>query len=101
MITFMDEQQSMANNPNPEELEGESDDIGPSASSSNQQQEPKSFGHIYLGAPQKLCELGVFEQSYPHFKHRKLLDFIKAELPLLDIPVPENLNKQITMQTKV
>jgi len=49
----------------------------------------------------KLLEIGVFENCYPQFKCKKLLDFLKAELPLLDLPVPENLSEQITMQTKV
>jgi hypothetical protein len=68
---------------------------------SSNQHEPKTFGHIYLGAPQKLSEIGSVEKSLPQFKLKKLLDFFNAELPLLDLPVPQNINEQITAQTKV
>jgi len=100
MIALMEEHQSKANNPSAEELEAESDTINPSTGSSNQQ-EPKVFGHIYLGAPQKLSEIEVVQKSIPQFKLKKLLAFFRAELPLLDVPVPQNLNEQITAQTKV
>lgn len=96
MITFMDERQ--AKTIDSEELEEELDNpVG----SSNRRQAPKFFGHIYLGAPQKLSEIGVFENSHPQFKHKKLLDFLKLELTLLELPVPHNLNEQITTHTKV
>lgn len=100
MIELMEEQQSKANNPSPEELEAESDTKDTPVGSSNLQ-EPKAFGHIYLGAPQKLSEIESVEKSFPQFKLKKLLDFFKAELPLLDLSVPQNLNEQITAQTKV
>jgi len=100
MIALMEEHQSKANNPSTEELEAESDTINPSTGSSNRQ-EPKVFGHIYLGAPQKLSEIEVVQKSIPQFKLKKLLAFFRAELPLLDVQVPQNLNEQITAQTKV
>jgi hypothetical protein len=99
MITFMDEQQAKGNDL--EELE-EGLDVGNTpVDSSNRWQAPKLFGHIYLGAPQKSSKIDVFENSHPQFKHKKLLEFFKVELPLLDLPVPHNLNEQITTQTKV
>jgi hypothetical protein len=101
MITFMDERHLKANNPSPEELDQESDLIDAPTGLSGKQQEPLSFGHIYLGAPQKLSEIEVFEKSYPQFKRKKLLEFFKAEFPLLNVPVPKNLNEQVTTQTKV
>jgi hypothetical protein len=100
MITFMDEHQ--AKTIDPEELEEELDVSGDTpVGSSNRRQAPKWFGHIYLGAPQNLSEIDVFKNSHPQFKHKKLLEFFKVELPLLDLPVPHNLNEQITTQTKV
>lgn len=100
MITFMDDNQAKTNDP--EELEeGLEVKDTPVGSSSNRRQAPKLFGHIYLGAPQKLSEIDVFENSHPQFKHKKLLEFFKAELPLLNLPVPHNLNEKITTQTKV
>jgi hypothetical protein len=98
MITFMDEHQ--AKTIDPEELE-ELDVKNTPVGSSNRRQAPKFFGHIYLGAPQKLSEIGVFENSHSQFKHKKLLQFFNVEFPLLDIPVPHNLNELITRQTKV
>lgn len=91
----MDEHQGKLNDL--DELEEEFNSVG----SSNRRQAPKLFGHIYLGAPQKLLEIDLFKNSHPQFKHRKLLEFFKAELPLLDLPVPHNLDEQITAQTKV
>jgi hypothetical protein len=100
MIALMEEHQAKANAPSPEELEAESDTMDAPVGSSNRQ-EPKAFGHIYLGAPQKSSEIEVVGRSFPQFKLKKLLDFFKAELPLLDLPVPQNLTEQITAQTKV
>ena len=100
MIALMKEQQSKANTLSPEELEAELDTMDTPVGFSNQQ-EPKAFGHIYLGAPQKLSKIELVERSFPQFKLKKFLDFFKAELPLLDLPVPQNLNEQITAQTKV
>jgi hypothetical protein len=100
MIALMEKQQSKTNTPNPEESEAESDSVDTPVGSSNRQ-EPKAFGHIYLGAPQKLSEIELVEKSFPQFKLKKLLDFFKTELPLLNLPVPQNLNEQITAQTKV
>ena len=99
MITFMDEHQGKVNDP--EELEEELDVRDNPVVSSNWRQVPKLFGHIYLGAPQKPSEIDVFKNSHPQFKHKKLLEIFKAELPPLNIPVPHNLNEQITTQTKV
>jgi hypothetical protein len=101
MITFMDEHQ--AKTIDLEELEDELDvrNAPQAVGSSNRRQAPKLFGHIYLGAPQNLSEIDVFENSHPQFKHKKLLEFFKAELPLLELPVPHNLKEQITKQTKV
>ena len=99
MITFMDEHQ--AKTKDPEELEEELDVSVTPVGSSNRRQAPKLFGHIYLGAPQILSEIDAFKNSHPQFKHKKLLEFFKAELPLLDLPVPDNLNEHITTQTKV
>ena len=99
MITFMDEHQ--AKTVDPEELEEESDVRDTPVGSSYRRQAPKLFGHIYLGAPQNLSEINVFKNSHPQFKHKKLLEFFKVELPLLQLPVPHNLNEQITTQTKV
>ena len=96
MITFMDEHQ--AKTVDPEELE---EDTPVGSSDANRRQAPKSFGHIYLGASQNLSEIDVFKNSHPQFKLKKLLEFFKVELPLLNLPVPRNLNEQITTQTKV
>jgi hypothetical protein len=98
MITYMDDHQEKTNDL--EELE-ELEETDTPAGSSNRRQAPKVFGHIYLGAPQKLSEIDMFEISHPQFKRKKLLQFFKMELPLLNIPVPQNLDMQITTQTKV
>lgn len=96
----MEEQQARVNAPSPEELEAESDTMDAPIGFSNRQ-EPKAFGHIYLGTSQKLSEIEVVEKSFPQFQLKKLLNFFKAELPLLNLPVPQNLTEHITTQTKV
>ena len=98
MITFMDENQEKPNDR--DELDEELE-VNDTVGSSIRRQAPKSFGHIYLGAPQKLSEIDLFKDSHPQFKHKKLLEFFKAELPLLELPLPHNLKEQITAQTKV
>ena len=101
MITFMDENQEKPNDRDELDEELEVNNTVGSSNTSIRRQAPKSFGHIYLGAPQKLSEIDLFKDSHPQFKHKKLLEFFKAELPLLELPLPHNLKEQITAQTKV
>ena len=110
MITLMDEQILDAQKEKQEELNELGDDEAESVpidagagsgSSTRKRLEPKSFGHIYLGAPQKPCSIQVLRTSYPQFTSKKLFDFFETELPLLNIPIPNNLRDQISRTTQV
>jgi hypothetical protein len=82
----------------PESIETETTVIG---LATRKRLEPKSFGHIYLGTPQRPCAIEELQASHPRLTPKNLLNFFKVELPLLNHPVPTNLNEQISTITQV
>jgi hypothetical protein len=63
-LCFDTHQEHQAKTIDLEELEEELEVKDTPVSSSNRWQAPTFFGHIYLGAPQKFSEIGVFENSH-------------------------------------
>jgi len=109
MIDFMDERKLIANRETQEEFKGEPKSRAetkitvnfPIGLVSRKRLEPKSFGHIYLGTPQRLCAVEELQALHPQLTPKNLLNFFKVELPLLNLPVPTNLHEQISAITQV
>ena len=85
----------------PESIETETTVNLPIGLATRKRLEPKSFGHIYLGTPQRPCAIEALQASHPQLTLKNLLNFYKVELPLLNRPVLTNLNEQISTITQV
>jgi len=109
MIDFMDEQKLTAKRETQEEFEGEPESRAeteitvnfPIGLASRKRLEPKSFGHIYLGTPQRPCAVEALQALHPQLTPKNLFNFFKVELPLLNLPVPTNLHEQISAIAQV
>jgi hypothetical protein len=96
MIDFMDEQKLTVKRETQEEFEEPE-----SSHASRKRLEPKSFGHIYLGTPQRPRAIEALQALHPRLTPKNLLNFFKVELPPLNLPVPTNLHEQISVITQV
>jgi hypothetical protein len=110
MIDFMDERKLTAKSETQEEFDEEPESRAetettavnfPIGLATRKRLEPKSFGHIYLGTPQRPRAIEALQASHPRLTPKNLLNFFKVELPLLNHPLPTNLNEQISTITQV
>ena len=108
MIDFMDEWKLTEKIETQEEFDKEPESIEtkttvnlPIGLATRKRLEPKSFGHIYLGTPQRPCAFEALQVSHPQLTPKNLLNFYKVELPLLNRPVLTNLNEQISTITQL
>jgi len=79
-----------------EHSDGEENPAKLSENVKHQRKATRTFENIYLGSPQNPSTIELLKVTHSYFMRKMLINFFKSELSIQNIPVPEDIDMQIT-----